>query len=110
MHFEFLVEDRSGKVMLEALGPRLFRTEDTFAVHSYKGIGRLPKGLKAGSDPSKRFLLDQLPRLLAGYGRAFAGYGPAYQAVVIVVCDLDGHNRGSSLFSVAWEVVRIGRT
>ena len=93
MHFEILVEDQSGKVMLAALMPRLLGTVDTFEVHSYKGIGRIPKGLKTGSDPSKRILLDQLPKLLAGYGKTFSSYGETYPAVVIVVCDLDDRDR-----------------
>ncbi len=37
----------------------------------------------------KRILIDQIPRLLRGYGQAHAGYGDDYQATVIVVCDLD---------------------
>jgi len=52
----------------------------TYRIHSYKGIGRLPKGLKARSDPQKRILLDQLPRLLEGYKRT-----PGTDAVVVVV-------------------------
>ena len=93
MHFEILVEDRSGKVMLEFLVPRLLGEGHTFEIHSYKGIGRIPKGMKGTSDPSKRILLDQLPKLLAGYGRTFASYGANYRAAVILVCDLDDRNR-----------------
>ena len=40
-------------------------------------------------NPNRRILLDRLPKLLRGYGNAFAGYGRNYSAVVIVVCDLD---------------------
>lgn len=91
MHFEFLTEDQSGKVMLELLLPNLLPEEDghTYRVLSYKGIGRIPKGLKPSADASKRILLDQLPRLLAGYGKASA----SFPAVVIVVCDLDDRNK-----------------
>lgn len=38
---------------------------------------------------SGRLLLDQLPRLLGGYGRTFANYPATHPAAVIVVCDLD---------------------
>lgn len=89
MHFELLVEDQSGKKSLDILIPKIISDEHTFTVHSYKGIGRIPKGLKAKSDPNKRILLDQLPRLLQGYGKTFDGYPADYQAVVIVICDLD---------------------
>ena len=38
---------------------------------------------------NKRILLDQLPRLLRGYGRTFANYPADYPAAVVLVCDLD---------------------
>lgn len=93
MHFEILVEDQSGKVMLDGLIPKVLGAGHTFRVHSYKGIGRIPKGLKTVADVQKRILLDQLPRLLAGFGNTFIKYGENYRAVVIVVCDLDRKNR-----------------
>lgn len=95
MHFEFLTEDQSGKAMLELLLPKLLPEvgKHSYKVHSYKGIGRLPKGLKPSSDPGKRILLDQIPRLLAGYGKVFQQYGRDYPTVVIVVCDLDTRNK-----------------
>lgn len=65
MHFEILVEDISGKIDLEILVPKIINTEQhTFHIHSYKGIGHIPQGLKSTSDPKKRILLDQLPRLI----------------------------------------------
>lgn len=89
MHFEILVEDRSGKRMLEILVPKIIGGDHTFTVHAYKGIGRIPQGLRGSSEPRKRILLDQLPKLLNGYGRTFANYPPGYPAAVIVICDLD---------------------
>ena len=94
MHFAILVEDQSGKAMLDILVPKILGpvTTHTFEVHPYKGIGHIPKGLTPKIDAAKRILLDQLPRLLAGYGKTFAGYGDDYSAAVIVVCDLDTRN------------------
>lgn len=89
MHFEVLVEDLSGKRMLDILVPRIVGDAHTFSVKSYKGIGRLPRGMTAQSEPNKRILLDQLPRLLQGYGQTFAQYPDDYSAVVFVICDLD---------------------
>ncbi len=89
MHFEILVEDQSGKKALEILAPKIIGNEHTFNVHSYKGIGHIPKDLKGKSDPNKRILLDQLPKLLQGYGRTFANYPAEFSAAVILVCDLD---------------------
>jgi hypothetical protein len=92
MHLEVLVDDQSGKKMLDALVPKIIDRAHTFRVHAYKGIGRIPKGMKAKSDPAKRILMDQLPRLLQGYGQAFSKYPKGYLAHVAVVCDLDDNN------------------
>lgn len=85
MHFEILVEDMSGKKMLDILVPKIIGDEHTFKVLPYKGVGRIPKKLHSGVDASKRILLDNLFRLLNGYGKAWQGYA----AAVFVVCDLD---------------------
>jgi len=90
MHFEILVEDQSGKKALDILVPKIIASEDTYKVHSYKGIGRIPKNLNGKADASRRILLDQLPRLLRGYGNSFANCSDDYPAVVILICDLDG--------------------
>lgn len=92
MHFAILVEDQSGKVMLDILVPKIIGEAHTFEVYAYKGIGHIPKGLNPKTDPEKRILLDQLPRLLAGFGKTFASYGSDFPASVIVVCDLDDRN------------------
>jgi hypothetical protein len=92
MHFEILVEDLSGKAFLDIAMPKLIHKDHTFQVHPYKGIGRIPKNLNKIGDVGKRILLDQLPRLLKGYGKAFATYPPSYKAAVIVVCDVDNKN------------------
>ena len=91
MHFEVLVEDQSGKKALDILIPKIIGAGDqhTCEVHFYKGIGRIPRNLKSSTEANKRILLDQLPKLLRGYGKTFAKYPANYPAVVIVVCDLD---------------------
>jgi len=93
MHIEVLVEDSSGAKLIETLLPTLigaYEEPHTWRIHPYKGIGRLRKGLTAKSDPSKRALLDQLPRLLAGYGRT-----TGIDAVVVV---LDSDQRDCRTF------------
>ena len=89
MHFDILVEDQSGKKALDFLIPKIIGNGHTFTIHPYKGIGRIPKNLNINKDSAKRILLDQLPRLLQGYGKTYASYGNDYVAAVIVVCDLD---------------------
>ncbi|MDR1828184.1 MAG: DUF4276 family protein [Methylobacteriaceae bacterium] len=88
MHFEILVEDQSGKKALEILVPGIIGDGHTFRIIPYKGIGRIPKGMTAG-EPEKRILLDQLPRLLRGYGETFPENSTDYRTAVVVVCDLD---------------------
>ena len=67
MHIEFLVEDASGKKLLSALLPKLLGPAHTWRIHAYKGVGHIPPNLKGTTDPNKRILLDNLPRLLQGY-------------------------------------------
>ena len=45
--------------------------------------------LPSPKDASKRILLQNLPKLLKGYGKTFAGYPNDYLAAVILLCDLD---------------------
>ncbi|MFZ1241628.1 MAG: hypothetical protein WAV66_20055 [Anaerolineae bacterium] len=89
MHFEILVEDQSGKKALDILVPKILGNGHTLAVHSYKGVGHIPRDMRDVDDASKRILLDNLPKLLKGYGRTFDGYPTDYPAAVILVCDLD---------------------
>lgn len=90
MHIEILVEDSSGEKLLACLLPQLvgeYGAPHTWRLHAYRGIGRIPKGLKGTADPAKRILLDQLPRLLRGYGKT-----PGIDAVVVVL-DTDKRDR-----------------
>ncbi len=83
MHIEILVEDSSGAALITRLLPLVIGPEGaphTWRIHLYKGIGHLPKGLTTKADPAKRALLNQLPRLLTGYGKT-----PGHDAVVVVV-------------------------
>lgn len=93
MHIEVVVEDSSGAALVETLLPAMVGhqgAQHTWRVHAYKGIGRLRSGLTPKSDPAKRVLLDQLPRLLAGYGKT-----PGIDAVVVV---LDSDRRDCKTF------------
>lgn len=93
MHIEILVEDSSGAKVLEALLPKLLGAQHaphTWRTHSYRGVGRIPPKLQPSGDPAKRILLDQLPRLLRGYGQS-----PGIDAVVVV---LDSDRRDCTAF------------
>lgn len=83
MHLEVLVEDSSGEALLRSVLPRVLGEQGdphTWNVHAYRGIGRVPRNLKGTTDPAKRILLDQLPRILQGYGKT-----PGIDAVVVVM-------------------------
>lgn len=93
MHIEILTEDSSGRRLLEHLLPKLIGPPGephTWRVHAYRGVGRIPPHLSPISDPSRRILLDQLPRLLRGYAKT-----PGIDAVVVV---LDSDQRECSTF------------
>lgn len=83
MHIEFLVEDSSGEKLLQVLLPKLIGPHGephTWRLHAYKGVGRIPKEMTSQGDPAKRILLEQLPKLLRGYGKT-----PGIDAVVVVL-------------------------
>ncbi|MCL1998960.1 MAG: DUF4276 family protein [Turicibacter sp.] len=89
MYVELLIEDMSGKKAMEILAPKLFNIP--VRITAYKGIGHLPKNMKPKTDASKRQLLNQLPKLLQGFGKV-----PDCKAVV-VICDLDDRDRQAFL-------------
>ena len=89
MHFEFLVEDYSGKKALDVLFPRIVGPHHTYNIISYKGVGRIPANLSSATNVRSMLLLNQLPHMLRAYGRAFAIRSENDPAVVVVVCDLD---------------------
>ena len=93
MHFEILIEDLSGKNVINILLRKIIGTSHTYHIHPYKGIGRIPKNLKTTTNVSSRFLLDDLPKQLNAYGKTYSN-DPT--KVVIVICDLD--NRCLSVF------------
>jgi len=88
MHFEFLVEDVSGEIVLKSLVEKILGVngaEHSYTFHKYKGVGHIPKNMTATSDIRSQMLLNNLPRLLRGYGKSLQ-YSPA---VVVVVVDAD---------------------
>ena len=92
MHFEVLVEDRSGSIALDHVMQKILGANNavhSWRLHPYRGIGRVPKDLRSGKDPRKRLLLDRLPRILQGYGRSLGDVGPS---AVIVVVDSDARD------------------
>jgi hypothetical protein len=87
------VEDSSGGKLLGILLPKLlgeYGNPHTWRIHSYKGIGKIPKNLAATGDPAKRILMDQLPRILRGLGKT-----PSIEGIVVM---LDSDARDCAVF------------
>ena len=62
------------------------RPQSVGYVHSYRGVGHLPKNLKSTENPSRRILLDNLPKLVRGCAAT------PYVTALIVVVDVDNHD------------------
>ena len=88
MHFEVLIEDKSGSIALNVLLEKILGPNGrihSWKLHPYRGIGALPKNLANVPNPRAQFLLHHLPALLQGYGNSLS----ITQACVVVVVDLD---------------------
>lgn len=89
MHFEVLVEDKSGSIVIDHVLREILGVNGrnhTWRMHPYRGLGRLPKNLRQRSNrSSNRLLLEKLPRILRGYGKSLDNESEA----VVVVVDLD---------------------
>lgn len=90
MHYHILSEDLSGAEMLKSLVGQLIDLDlDTYVIKPYSGIGSIPKNLNINSNVRYSAILNDLPAVLKGLGKTFAGYGEGYRACVFIVCDLD---------------------
>ncbi|MDR0391518.1 MAG: DUF4276 family protein [Planctomycetaceae bacterium] len=102
-YFIFLVEDVSGETVIKTVLKKIGLNTKQYEIHSYKGIGKLPTNLnKNDSDPQKRQLLNQLPRLLRGFSKRYK----QLNYTICVICDLDEHcfkNFRADLLNVAKE-------
>ena len=97
MHFEILVEDASGKLMLEQIVPKILGPKGK--PHKYRiiNIQELKHRVMMQRSPRDRkkllpwdtILLQTLTSQLAAYGRSFY----KKNSVVIVIVDLDYHQR-----------------
>jgi hypothetical protein len=68
MHFHFLIEDQSGKIMLEHLVPKIIDSEvNTYEIKAYEGIGRLPKSMPNAKSLKHKALLNDLPRVTCSH-------------------------------------------
>lgn len=102
MHFEIFVEDKSGEVILSHLFYKILSQEHSYKIHSYHGLGTLPKKMTSPTDVRTKLLLRNLPKLLQGCGKSF---GSMSDIVIIIVCDLDNKDEAafrSELNKIYW--------
>ena len=81
------MEDKSGSIALDHILEKILGANGSvhsWRIHPYRGIGRLPKNLRGVANPNNRLLLDNLPRVLRGYGKSLTE-----SMAVIVVVDAD---------------------
>ena len=87
MHFEVLVEDRSGSISLEFILEKILGrngVDHSWNIRAFKGIGHLPRDLDGVPNPTNQRLLHNLPGLLRAYGKSLQGL-----SAVVVVADSD---------------------
>jgi len=89
MHLQFLVEDISGKVLIDRVMEKLVEEgrQFTYDCKSFKGIGGFKKKGKI-SDVKTNKLLNDLWIYLGGFNRYFQNY----EACLVVVLDNDKRN------------------
>ncbi len=100
MHIEFCIEDQSGEIFLNQMIPKLIQRSDvTWRVHSYKGIGRIPAKQTSASAIKARMLLDNLPKIIGGMAKT------PWVDVLIVILDSDE----ADCIKLKQDLVDIGR-
>ena len=83
MHFEVLVEDRSGGTIAAALlGRMVTDSRHSFSIRPHRGKGELPKDPGAHPDRMSAGLLDLLPAKLRAYSTAL---DPASEGVIVLM-------------------------
>lgn len=92
MHFQFLIEDYSGAVLVNKVMQKLSEeAEFTFDIKSFKGIGGF-KGKGSVKDIKTNKLLTDLPQYLRAFDASLKGI----EACIIIV--LDNDTRDTKLF------------
>jgi len=91
MHFQFLIEDQSGKALIDAIMPKLQagNASVTYDSKFFKGIGGFTKKNTVKETKTGK-LLNDLAIYLRGFNKSLQCFG--FEAVVIVILDNDDHD------------------
>ena len=77
-YIEILIEDQSGEILVKNIMDKYITEVPsiTYKIHSFKGIGKIPKKVNKLSQVKTQKLLNDLPMYLKGIGRTlFIGIG-----------------------------------
>lgn len=104
MHFQFLIEDQSGKALIDAIIPILQagNASATYDSKFFKGIGGFTKKNTVKETKTGK-LLNDLATYLRGFNKSLQCFG--FEAVVIVV--LDNDDRDAMAFRAQLENVAV---
>ena len=88
MHFQFLIEDMSGGILIRQVMEKLAAAypEVTCDYKTFHGIGGFQKKWSPGTAKTQK-LLNDLPIFLRGYDKSL--HVPGYEAALIIVLDND---------------------
>ena len=89
MHFQFLIEDQSGKILIDSIMQKIIRENDTVTYDSkpFRGIGGFtPKNTIKETKTGK--LLNDLATYLRGFNKSLIGI----PATIVVVMDNDNRD------------------
>ena len=86
MHFQFLIEDMSGGILIKQVMDKLIamRTDITCDYKTFRGIGGFKKKWVPDTAKTQK-LLNDLPIFLRGYDKSLNV--PGYEAALIIVLD-----------------------
>lgn len=97
MNFVFLVEDQSGKILLERVLAHYrheYNNAVDYNIHAYRGIGGFPKGKKPKEAKSEQ-LLNDLPKRMRAIQAKYQYQSDNHVALFVVV---DNDNRETEAF------------
>lgn len=91
-YIEILVEDKSGKIVLEHILQKYGEGRDNFnyVIRSFKGIGKIPPKLSTSSQVKTNRLLTDLPLFLKGIGKSLENMSG--KKAIFVVLDSDAED------------------
>lgn len=100
MHFQFLLEDQSTEVLINKIMPKVLADspETTYRCKSFRGLGGFTKKNTVKETRTGK-LLNDLTTYIKGFNKSLQNYS----AAIVVVLDLDDHDRNefsNELYSV----------